>query len=76
MEGGKLQQFAPPQVVYREPANRFWASFIGTPGMNIVDGELLQDNGRWFFQSQGFSVDAPNLGPDAQVGCCGNGNST
>ena len=63
MEGGKLQQFAPPQVVYREPANRFVASFIGTPGMNIVDGELLQENGRWIFQSQGFSVDAPNLDP-------------
>ncbi len=73
MESGKLQQFAPPQVVYREPANRFVASFIGTPGMNIVDGELLQENGRWIFQSQGFSVDAPNLGPDAQSGAAAMG---
>ena len=68
MEDGKLQQFAPPQDVYREPANRFVASFIGTPGMNIVDGELHQENGRWVFLSDGLTVDASNIGPDARPG--------
>ncbi|WP_263289441.1 ABC transporter ATP-binding protein [Tateyamaria pelophila] len=68
MEGGKLQQFAPPQEVYRAPANRFVASFIGTPGMNIVDGELREENGRWLFEAEGLSVDAGHLGPDARPG--------
>ncbi len=64
MEGGKLQQFAPPQDVYREPANRFVAGFIGTPGMNLIDGELRQDDGRWMFDAPGLSVEARNLGPE------------
>ncbi|MGB3408341.1 MAG: ABC transporter ATP-binding protein [Jannaschia sp.] len=68
MEGGKLQQFAPPQDVYREPANRFVAGFIGTPGMNIVDGALRQEDGRWHFDASGLSVAAGTLGPAARPG--------
>ena len=39
--GGMLQQVGTPLDVYRRPANRFVASFVGTPAMNIwpvVDG--------------------------------------
>ncbi len=68
MEGGKLQQFAPPQEVYRAPANRFVASFIGTPGMNIVDGVLREEGGCWLFEAEGFSVDAGNLISEARAG--------
>jgi multiple sugar transport system ATP-binding protein len=68
MEGGKLQQFAPPQDVYREPANRFVAGFIGTPGMTLIDGELRQTDGRWMFDAPGLSVEARNLGPEARAG--------
>jgi ABC-type sugar transport system ATPase subunit len=68
MEGGKLQQFAPPQDVYREPANRFVAGFIGTPGMTLVDGELRHEGGRWLFDAPGLSVEARNLGPEAKPG--------
>ncbi len=68
MEGGKLQQFAPPKDVYREPANRFVASFIGTPGMNIVDGALRHEGGRWIFEAPGISVGTQNLGPETRPG--------
>ncbi|RRJ31410.1 ABC transporter ATP-binding protein [Halocatena pleomorpha] len=37
---GELQQFAPPEEVYNEPANRFVADFIGSPAMNFFDVEL------------------------------------
>jgi multiple sugar transport system ATP-binding protein len=33
---GKLQQFDAPRVLYREPANAFVASFIGSPSMNLL----------------------------------------
>ncbi len=56
MEAGRLQQFAPPNQVYREPANRFVAGFIGTPGMNLIDGALSQENGRWTFDATGVRV--------------------
>lgn len=68
MEGGKLQQFAPPQEVYREPANRFVAGFIGTPGMNLVDGRLSHSGGAWQFNAPGLSIEARNLGSGAQAG--------
>ena len=34
---GVLQQVATPDDLYREPANAFVASFIGSPSMNLVD---------------------------------------
>ena len=33
---GVVQQYAPPQEVFDRPANRFVASFVGNPPMNIL----------------------------------------
>jgi ABC-type sugar transport system ATPase subunit len=43
MNAGRLQQFGTPDEVYRRPANRFVAEFIGTPSMNLADGEVTDD---------------------------------
>jgi multiple sugar transport system ATP-binding protein len=40
MHKGKLQQFDTPLEIYNRPANRFVAEFVGTPGMNFIEGEL------------------------------------
>ena len=45
MRDGILQQVGPPMEVYREPANLFVASFIGSPAMNFLDVELLREGG-------------------------------
>ena len=45
MNGGRIQQAAAPLEVYNHPANRFVASFIGTPPMNLLPPGLL-DLGR------------------------------
>ncbi len=37
MEGGQIRQVADPITLYNEPANRFSASFIGTPPMNFLE---------------------------------------
>ncbi len=42
MEGGMLQQHAPPMIAYHEPANSFVASFLGTPPMNLIKGEVKE----------------------------------
>ncbi len=68
MEGGKLQQFAPPQEVYRAPANRFVAGFIGTPGMTLVDGALTGGKGAWRFEAPGISIEARGLAPGTDAG--------
>jgi len=38
MNGGYTQQVGTPKEVYDYPANLFVASFIGTPGMNFING--------------------------------------
>ena len=40
MRDGILQQVAPPMEVYRRPANRFVAGFVGSPGMNFLSGPV------------------------------------
>ena len=37
---GRIQQFAAPMELYQKPANRFVATFIGSPGMNFMEGEI------------------------------------
>lgn len=37
---GQLVQFDTPRNIYREPATRFVAEFIGRPAMNTVDGTI------------------------------------
>jgi len=38
---GELQQYAPPLEIYNEPTNAFVADFIGSPNINLVEGEVL-----------------------------------
>ncbi|MEM9215583.1 MAG: sn-glycerol-3-phosphate ABC transporter ATP-binding protein UgpC [Cyanobacteria bacterium P01_F01_bin.150] len=42
MRLGELQQIAPPQELYENPANIFVASFIGSPEMNIIRSQLYK----------------------------------
>ena len=36
MREGELQQLAPPHEIYDRPANRFVATFVGNPPMNVL----------------------------------------
>lgn len=40
MQKGSLQQFDAPLNIYDRPANRFVAEFVGSPGMNFINGHL------------------------------------
>jgi multiple sugar transport system ATP-binding protein len=40
MDGGEVQQIAPPKETYQRPANRFVAEFIGSPSMNVIEGQV------------------------------------
>ncbi|MBA3520501.1 MAG: ABC transporter ATP-binding protein [Rhizobiales bacterium] len=42
MQAGVLQQYAAPAEIYNRPANLFVASFIGTPSMTLIEGELVR----------------------------------
>ncbi len=45
MRKGELQQLGAPQALYDNPENLFVASFIGSPAMNLVEGEIVKANG-------------------------------
>jgi multiple sugar transport system ATP-binding protein len=43
MNAGRIEQVGAPLELYRNPANRFVARFIGSPRMNVLPGGLLGD---------------------------------
>ena len=60
MKGGQIMQLAPPAEIYNRPVNKYVAGFIGSPAMNLIEGDLdagsLQfDTGRGMaFAVQGY----------------------
>jgi multiple sugar transport system ATP-binding protein len=59
LKDGVLQQVAPPMELYRRPANRFVAGFIGSPGMNFIEGTLQRADGSARFVAGDLSVALP-----------------
>ena len=41
MKDGQIQQIGAPDEVHNDPQNVFVAKFVGTPPMNLLDGEIL-----------------------------------
>ncbi|MCW7537341.1 sn-glycerol-3-phosphate import ATP-binding protein UgpC [Aquabacterium sp. A7-Y] len=39
MNGGRIEQIGTPEEVYAAPASTFVASFIGSPPMNLIEGQ-------------------------------------
>jgi multiple sugar transport system ATP-binding protein len=56
MKGGVIQQFDAPQQIYSRPVNRFVAGFIGSPGMNFIEGRLEQKEGGPCFTADELSI--------------------
>jgi multiple sugar transport system ATP-binding protein len=59
MDGGVLQQVDTPQRIYDRPANAFVASFIGSPAMNLVEGDLVAVGETLSFAGGGFTLELP-----------------
>lgn len=53
MKDGVIQQFASPQELYNEPVNVFVAGFIGTPQMNFLDINILEEDGKMILEIGG-----------------------
>ena len=50
LKGGKLMQVGTPEELYEKPGNTFVASFIGSPGMNLIETSFFEENGVfWVF---------------------------
>src|SRR6201991_336524 len=62
MNGGVLQQYDTPDVVFANPVNMFVASFIGSPAMSLVPLEASTANGNTVLTSaEGWRLElSPN----------------
>ena len=56
MKDGKIQQCADPMTIYDKPANKFVASFIGSPPINLMQGRILKKERKYYFDEGKFQV--------------------
>jgi sn-glycerol 3-phosphate transport system ATP-binding protein len=71
MNAGRIEQSGAPTAVYRLPATRFVATFIGSPAMNLLPGRIAGPGiaevkgGRVAFRAEAFACE---VGQDVEVG--------
>jgi multiple sugar transport system ATP-binding protein len=56
MKDRVIQQLGTPKDIYRRPANRFVAAFVGSPAMNFVRGRLAVQGAHCRFLVGSFAV--------------------
>ncbi|WP_421616781.1 ABC transporter ATP-binding protein [Brevibacillus sp. TJ4] len=59
MKDGLIQQVDTPHEIYNHPVNQFVASFIGSPAMNFVSGNLTEQEGEIVFDAPQLHVRFP-----------------
>jgi ABC-type sugar transport system ATPase subunit len=73
MRNGRLQQLADPLTLYKQPANAFVASFVGSPGMNLVRVALQGAEAKFRIRLGDVTLPLP---PDVRQRCPGLGERT
>lgn len=61
LDKGILHQIASPKEIYHKPNNLFVAAFLGSPQMNILEGELIEDSSNINNQALKFIENESNL---------------
>lgn len=56
MANGLIQQQGTPEELFKEPANKFVAGFIGSPSMNFLDAHLVEESGHLLAKGEGFTL--------------------
>ena len=62
MKDGEVQPVGEPLELYNQPANRFVAGFIGSPGMNFAPVRVTEVAGALWAKNEGIRI--KNSGPD------------
>jgi len=60
MKDGVIQQADTPENIYGHPANLFVAGFIGSPAMNLIDGSIVEEAGKYFFRNKRLNLEVPD----------------
>ncbi|MBF0680723.1 MAG: sn-glycerol-3-phosphate ABC transporter ATP-binding protein UgpC [Devosia sp.] len=56
MSEGRVEQVGTPLELFDRPANLFVARFIGSPSMNLIEGEIVKADDGVVFEGQGVSI--------------------
>jgi multiple sugar transport system ATP-binding protein len=67
LRDGYIEQIGRPLEVYNRPANLFVAEFIGSPGINLLRGEVASENGAPVLRGEGILLPLPKS-PGLQIG--------
>ena len=65
MREGRVEQYATPAEIYNRPASRYVAEFVGSPQINVFEGQLADQQGAAVLQVPGgptLSVPPERLG--------------
>ncbi len=68
MHEGYIQQQGSPEELFKRPANKFVAGFIGSPAMNFLDGQVSEEGGHPMVKGAGFSFRLPETRREALAG--------
>jgi len=62
LDKGKVQQIDRPENIYSGPQNIFVAGFMGSPPMNLIEGQLVTKDGKRFFDARSMNFEiTPDL---------------
>jgi multiple sugar transport system ATP-binding protein len=67
LKDGEIQQIDTPMALYEKPANLFVATFLGSPGMNVLRGRLARDGGLEFDDGQRLPMGTLEV-PEQRIG--------
>jgi multiple sugar transport system ATP-binding protein len=59
LDAGRIMQVDTPLALYERPANRFVATFVGSPAMNMLRGRLTKENEAYYFVAGGMTLALP-----------------
>jgi multiple sugar transport system ATP-binding protein len=68
LKDGRIQQIDTPMALYNRPANLFVATFLGSPKMNLLQGEVAEDGAGLALRiAEGLALSLPSGGDAASV---------
>ncbi|MFH5800645.1 ABC transporter ATP-binding protein [Haladaptatus sp. CMAA 1911] len=58
LNSGRLEQFAPPGELFDRPVSKYVSRFIGTPSTNLLPATVVERDGSYVLDGDGFEIPA------------------
>ncbi len=60
MNNARLQQIGTTEELIYSPASVFVAAFVGSPPINLIEGDIVAENGGYQFRREGLALPLPD----------------